>query len=473
MRSGIRIFITAVLAAVLFCSAIVPVFGADAPEITSSKSALLYCMESETVMFAKDKDLRLSPGVLTKLMVAVVALEEAENRGLTLDSVFTATREIINKTKGKHISMKNGERFRLRDLIAAIIHTDADDAAYVIAEGIADNDANFVELMNLKAEELGMENTVYYGVTATFDVRSYTTASDQIKLALHAMKIYELSQIAYEIRAVIPQTNKSDARYYGTTNYLRTTRVNADYYLSSSTGFICGTNGDAGYCGILTSRKDGLNYIAVVMGAENLTVKISDEKTETDEEGNEVVIPAEYKTIHFGLHEARALLVFGENAFNYVKAVSTATPIAELPVRLGNGIDKITVLPEFDLEVFVPDDINKEKDITYSYTLNSKHLTAPIKAGQRVGTLYVSYKGELLGEVPLVTKSNVEQNGYLMLLEKVKELLSTPFIIVLIAMTVFAAVFYVLSTAVTRQKRINEKKRQLEKSKHYLGDGEK
>jgi D-alanyl-D-alanine carboxypeptidase len=134
MRSAIRIFITAVLAAVLFCSAIVPVFGADAPEITSSKSALLYCMESETVMFATDKDLRLSPGVLTKLMVAVVTIEEVANRGLTLDSVFTATKEIINKTKGKHISMKNGENFRVRDLIAAIIHTDADDAAYVLAE---------------------------------------------------------------------------------------------------------------------------------------------------------------------------------------------------------------------------------------------------------------------------------------------------------------------------------------------------
>jgi D-alanyl-D-alanine carboxypeptidase (penicillin-binding protein 5/6) len=470
--SKIKPIITVLLSAVLFCSAFIPV-SADSPTLTSSKSAFLYCLESDTVLFTMNEDQKLSPGVLTKLMVAVVTIEEVANRGLTLDSKFEATKQIINKTKGKHISMKNGENFRVRDLIAAIIHTDADDAAYVLADGIADNEANFVELMNLKAEELGMTNTRYYGVTATFDILSYTTAEDQIKLASYAMKIYELSQIASEIRAVIPATNKSGARYYGTTNYLLTTRVNEDYYLASATGFICGTNGDAGYCGVLTSRKDGLNYIAVVMGAENLMVKISDEKTETDEEGNEVVVPAVYKTIHFGLHEARALLEFGENAFSYVKAVSTATPIAELPVRLGNGIDKVAVLPEFDLEVFVPNSIDKEKEISYSYVLDEDHLTAPIKAGQRVGTLYVKYKGELLGEVPLITKSNVEQNGYLMLLERIKELLSTPFIIVLIAMTVFAAIFYVLSTAVSRQNRINEKKRQLEKSKHYLGDGEK
>ena len=260
--TGVRILIIALLSAILFCSAFIPV-SAETPTLTSSKSALLYCLESDTVLFSKDEELSLSPGVLTKLMVAVVAIEEAENRGLNLDSTFTASKEIINKTKGKHISMKAGENFRLRDLIVAIIHTDADDAAHLIADGIADNDENFIELMNLKAEELGMENTAYYSVSATYDTRSYTTASDQVKLALHAMKMFNLSQIASEIRAVIPATNKSDARYYGTTNYLLTTRVNADYYLESSTGFICGSNGDAGYCGILTSRKDGLNYMHV------------------------------------------------------------------------------------------------------------------------------------------------------------------------------------------------------------------
>ncbi len=468
----IKTLLTAIMSAVLFCSAIIPA-SADSPVLTSSKSAFLYCMESDTVLYSMNETERMSPGVLTKLMVAVVAIEEVENRGINPSAPFTATKEIINKTKGKHMAMKSGEIFHIRDLISAIIHTDADDAAYIIADEIADSEENFVELMNLKAEELGMENTKYFRVTGTFDTRSYTTVADQAKLASYAMKIYMLSQIASEIRTVISATNKSEARYYGTTNYLLTTRVNEDYYLPSSTGFICGTNGDAGYCGILTSRKDGLNYIAIVMGAENLTVKISDEHTEIDEEGNEVVVPAEYKTIYFGLHEARALLEFGENAFSYIKAVSTATPIAELPVKLGSGRDKVAVLPEYDLEIFVPDDIDKEKDISYSYVLDVKHLTAPIKAGQRVGTLYVSYKGNLLGEVPLITKSNVEQNGYLMLLERVKELVTTPFFIVLIALTVFAAVFYVLSTAVTRQKHINEKKRQLEKSKHYLSDGEK
>lgn len=469
----VKIIFAVLLAASALLSSAVTVGAAEAPAVNSSKAAMLYCMESDTVLFSKNENERYAPGVLTKLMVAVVVADELANRGLTPESAFVASSLAIRSTRGPHIAMKSGEIFRVRDLLAAMIHVDADDAAYVAAEGIADTYENFVELMNQKAEELGMENTRYFSVTATEDEKSYTTASDQVKLACHAMKIQLLSEIAVEIRAVIPATNKSAARYYGTTNYLLTTRVNADYYLASSTGFICGTNGQAGYCGVLTSRKDGLNYVAVVMGAENVRVKVSDETVETDEEGNEVIVPPVYKTVHLGLAEARDLLTFGENAFFYIKAVSTSTPITDIPVRLGSGSDRVAVLPEHDLEVFVPETIDKDKEITYTYTLDSKSLTAPVKAGQVVGTLYVSYNGELLGEVPLVTRTNIEQNGYLVLLQKLKELMTTPFFIVIIALTLFTAVFYVLSTAVTRQKRINDKKRELEKSKHYLSDGEK
>lgn len=441
------------------------------PSILYSKGAMLYCLESDTVLFEKESNTRFAPGVLIKLMVAVTALDELENRGLTVDSYFTASKSAIRDTKGKHISMVAGEKFRISELIAVMLHADADDAAHVIAEEMADTYAAFVALMNEKAKDLGMENTEYFSVTGTFDTKSYTTAADQMKLASYAIKLHQIAETVYQIRAVIPQTNKSQARYYGTTNYLRTTRVNADYYLASSTGLICGTQGDAGYCGILSSRKDGLNYIAVVLGAENSRVLVSEEHTEKDENGNDVVVPAEYKTIYNGLSEARALLVYGESRFSYIKAVSTATPIVNIPVKLGAGIDKIAVMPEFDLEIFVPDYTDKEKEVSYTYVLDKKFLTAPVKAGQRVGTLYVSYKGELMGEVPLVTRNNVERDGLQLLFFRVKELLSTPFIIVLIILTVFAALFYILSTAITRQKKVDERKRDAEKSRRYLSSG--
>lgn len=447
--------------------------AAEKVEILSSKTAMLYCMESDTVLFTHNNTERVHPGVLIKLMVAIVALDEAENKGLNLDSSFTASREAIRNTKGKHISMQTGEQFRLYDLISVMLHTDADDAALVIAEEIADNSANFVELMNAKAADLGMKNTKYFSVTGTNDEKSYTTAEDQTILASFAIKLYTISEIAKQIRVVIPATNKSDTRYYGTTNYLISTRVNADYYFSHATGLICGSKAESGYCAILTSRKDGLNYIAVITGAENSRILVSEEREELDENGNPVIIPAEYKTIYHGLNEGRALLEWGESRFSYIKAVDTATPITDIPVKLGSGTDRVALLPEFDVEIFVPDDVDKEKEISFTYVLDRSSLTAPVKAGQRVGTLYVMYKGESIGEVPLITKTNIDRDGYLMLLERVRELASTPFFTMLIILTAFAAVFYVISTAVTRQQKLEKRRREAERGRHYLSSGDK
>ena len=447
--------------------------AAPAPELVSSDTAMLYCVESDTVLFSHNGDLKTKPGVLIKLMVALVAIEEAENRGMTLDSGFTASSKAIRDTRGKHISMKNGEVFRLRDLIAAMLHADADDAAHVIAEGIADDYKNFVELMNHKAKDLGMTSTEYFSVTGTEDEKSYTTAADQMLLAAYAIRIQELSDIARQIRAVIPKTNKSAARYYGTTNYLLSSRVNADYYLSTATGLIAGNQSTAGYCAIVTSRRDGLNYIAVITGAHTTRVLVKDEYESVDENGNPITVPAEYKTIYHGLSEGRELLTWAEKNFGYVKALNSATPIVDIPVKLGAGTDRVALMPQRDIEIFVSDDTDIKNEVSYSYVLNAESLTAPIKAGQVVGTLYVTYKGEKIGEVPLVARNNIERDGWLTVGNKIKELVSTPFFIVLLVLTLFAAVFYVIMTAVKRQKKETERKLLASRERRYLGTGNK
>ena len=401
-------------------------------------------------------------------MVAVVALDEAEKKGMTTESYLTASRTAIRATAGPHIAMKEGENFHLGDLIAIMLHTDADDAAHVIAEGMAGSFSAFVTLMNEKAASLGMNDTVFTNVTGTYDAGMVTTADDLLLLAIHAIRIPTLTEMASRYRVVIEKTNRSEARYYGTANYLISTRVNPDYYLSMATGLLCGSRSQCGYSIIATARKDGLNYIAIVTGAEIKRQIVTPERTETDAEGNTVVYPAEYKTIYEGLNEARSLLVWGEASFGYIKAVDRSTPIVEVPVRLAADVDSITLLPQFPLEVYVPNDIDREKEITYTYTLESTLLTAPVKAGERLGTLNVYYQGELLGEIPLITRNNVERSGVLTLLARLQELISTPFFLVLIGLVLFAAVFYVLSTAITRQRKAEEQRKQLERSKRYL-----
>ena len=471
IKRAFMLLLTAVLLTVSLPA--VSVKGADKPEILSSKSAILYCIESDTVLFSHLPSQRVMPGVMTKLMVAVVVLDELENKNLTLDSTVTASKKAISSTRGKHIAMKTGEEFVISDLISVMLHADADDAAHVLAEAIADDNKSFVALMNQKASDIGMTDTHYASLTATEDYDSYTTVSDQVLLASYALRNPDIAKLTNQIRAVVRKTNMSNARYYGTNNYLLSTRVEKDYYLSSATGMVCGNRTDAGYCAIVASRKDGLNYIAVTAGGVNSRVLVTEEYEDFDEDGNPITVPAVYKTIYHGLSEARSLLLYGEKSFSYVKAVDTATPIADLPVKLGLGIDKVALLPEFDLEIFVSNDSDLEKDITYNYVLDEESLTAPVKAGQRAGTLYVMYKGEKIGEVPLIVKTNIERDGFRMILKRAKALMKTPFFIVLTILSVFTVVFYVLSTAVTRQKKISERKRIAEREQRYLGSGKK
>ena len=295
-----------------------------------------------------------------------------------------------------------------------------------------------------------------------------TTTRDLLLLAKAAIANLTISETVSQIRIVIPATNKSEMRAYGNRNYLVSNRVSQDYYLPMATGMICGSTAEAGYCTIASGQKNGLTYIAIVTGAATSSVLVTPERTETDADGNSTTIPAVYKTVLHGLLEARTLLTWGESNFCYIYAVDRLTPIVELPVRLGKDIDATALMPGQAIEIFVPNDIDRAKDITYTYSLLREELIAPIRAGEVVGTLTVYYRGECLGEVPLIVGHNIEGSGLLTFLNRLSELASTPFFIVLILTIVFAAVFYVLATAVTRQNKRREAKREYDRQHRYL-----
>ena len=130
------------------------------------------------------------------------------------------------------------------------------------------------------------------------------------------------------------------------------------------------------------------------------------------------------------------------------------------------------------VQFYAPKDIRYEEvdiknDVSYHYVLNANSLTAPVKAGQVVGTLYVTYKGEKIGEVPLVARNNIGRDGWLTLGSRIKTLASTPFFIVLMFIIAFAIVFYVIATAVKNKKKEEERRRYETRERRYLGQGEK
>ena len=453
----------------LLSTLLLPTTAVTPPSVPTAESVLLYCVESDTVLYARDADRIVYPAALVKLMTALVVLEAAEEKAMAPDTLFTASVNAVTiGNMGLSMAVKVGEQIALEHLLGAMLLAGAGDAAAMLAEGVFGTVDACVERMNEKAAELGMTDTVYTNPNGFHDEAMVTTANDLLLLARAAMENTTITATVSQLRVVIPATNKSASRAYGTRNYLVSNRVSQDYYLPMATGMICGSTEEAGYCVIASGQKNGLNYLAILTGADTTSVLVTPERTETDADGNSVTTPAVYKTVLNGLQEARTLLLWGESNFRYIHAVDRATPIVELPVRLGKDVDAVTALPAETIEIFAPNDIDRAKDITYTYTLTEKALTAPVKAGTEVGSLSVFYQGEFLGEVPLIIGNNIEGSGWLTFLDRVGELAATPFFLVLIVAIAAAAVFYVLSTAITRQKRRAEAKRAYDKKHRYL-----
>lgn len=427
-----------------------PVCAVSDPGLSHSAASLVYCTEPDRVLYSSEAGKKVYPAALTKLMTVVLAAESIESGKMTADQLITASASAVSAAEGNNISIKIGEELKFRDLVGATILAGANDAALVIAEAVSGSVPEFVRLMNQRAEQLGMKDTVYTNPTGLHDGEMVTTANDLLILAKLAATKQFLSELFGSIRITIDATNMSGARSLGTRNYLVSTRVTTDYYLPMATGMICGSTYEAGFCVIASAQHDGLNYIAIVLGAD--TTRIQSAPAVTDETGS-VVTPAEYKYIMNGFVEAAKLLKWADGNFSYIKAVDGSTPVCQIPVRLADGIDSVALLPEYPVEIFVPNDIDRENDIQLEWTLDSETLTAPVQAGQKVGVLRVTYKGEFIGEVPLVVRTGITADGGLTVLDRIGQLMRTPFFTVILIAVAVCALIYVFGTAISRSRK--------------------
>ncbi len=447
------------------------------PTIISSKTAVVYCLESDTILYDKGIDDSVYPAAIVKLMTALVVYEKMAEMALTLESPLTVSRRAYDATTGNNISLQVGEVMPLGDLMTAMMIAGANDAALVLSEAIGGSIEDFVVLMNEKASEIGMTNTYFGNPTGIHHTAMRTTPRDLLKLTSYAIRIPYLTELCGTIRSVIPPTNRTaEERIVGTRNYLISDRVSTRYYKSMATGMICGSTQEAGYCAIATGRHDGLTYIAIITGAESHTELIQQGGPVLDEEGNivldtmgePVVNPPVYETVLEGLLDAGTLLTWADQNFSYKNIVDRFTAVMEIPVKLGQNTDSVTLMPLYPIERFVPNDIDMKKDVTFQCELYDEELSAPVKAGQEVGTLTVYYLGEEIGSVPLIVRNTIERSGGLTLLSGFMEILSTPFFLILGGMIAFTAVFYVITTAVSRQKKRTAARREYEKKTRYL-----
>ena len=410
-----------------------PSFAATMPNITAG-AYILMDMETGQVLAEKNADQRWSPASTTKIMTALVAIEKA-----SLEDEMTASDHAINSVGYDYVTagIKVGETLKFEDLLNLMMITSANEASNIIAENVSEDGTmrGFLSLMNNKAQELGLTGTHFNNSNGTEDENHYSTARDLGNLARVAMTNDIFREVVGKTELTYPDTNLRKHNEWKTghltyTNLLLNT--NSRYY-SKVTGIKTGYTDLAGRCLVSSAiNPDGLELVAVVLGAKN-----------------ETIFP-----------ESQSLLEYGFKNFSMQELVPKGKYIDRFEVADAVDAKKVEIITNSDIRRVLPvDKAELEKDLKVVKTFFEPFM-APITQGQVVGKMVYFYKDKAIGSVDLVAKEAIEKTTLAILRDKYKEIVSDErFIFGVKAAVGLIIVIVVLSYILRIIKRRNNRKK--------------
>ena len=435
-KKALSLALTALFFAAAFLSTGTPSYALDDPEVLHSKGSCIYSIDYGTFIYDKTADVPVYPAGTVKIMVALLTLEHYDD----LSSKITVTEEMLDGTVAGGL-FEVGEVLTVEQLLAEMTIGNSNDAALILAGAVAGNSGAFLQMMNSRAQELGMENTRYFNVTGIHTQPMKTTARDVALLTAEAAKHREYIDLTSSESYYSEATNKSPARTIRNRNVFVSTYYNLYYRIEAVTGLSFNYTGDAGYCMSLTATdKKGLSYVFVVMNSN-----------EAGAGENEIL----------GCDDAVTMMNWAFRNFSSVAVVDTGNMICEIPVTLSTNVDHVIALPDAKITALLPNDVNLDEAVKTEYTLKSETLTAPVSAGEVVGEMKVFVNGVEYGSANLIAKNNVNRSMWAYLGYRIGRFMSRP--IVITAAVIIALIIAVAGIAATvrhsrRAKRVRFKK---------------
>jgi len=340
----------------------------------NSKAAVLMDYQTGRVLYAHNEHEPLPPASVTKVMTLLLALEAVRDGKASLDDLVVAS-EYAASMGGTQIWLEPGERMPLRDLLYAIAVGSANDAAVAVAEHLGGTEQAFVEMMNAKAQALGMRNTRFANPSGL----PPQTVGKQGPHVMSAYDIALMSRYAVSLPGFLEYTSTWGpvVMRQGTLekpvlwNYNRMLRS-----YSGMDGIKTGMTSEAGYCLAATAARDGLRLIAVALGAPTAAARDED---------------------------IRRLLDFG---FSQLKAEIVAKKgdvLAEVDVIKGRE-KRLALVAGADLAVSMPRDSESRPETEIVF---ERRPVAPIEEGEVLAQLVARLDGEEVGRVPLMAERGV------------------------------------------------------------------
>ena len=353
-----------------------------------AKAALLYEVDSETMLYAYNADEKVYPASLTKVMTCLVALELCGD----LDEYVTVPESVIaNKDpNGSGMDLVAGEELSMIDLLYGLMVESANDAASTIAVHLCGSEEAFVRKMNQRASQLGCTQTHFENVHGLHHEEHYTTARDMGRIMVAALENEVFRKLYSTSSYMIDATNRSEERKMYTTNYMISEAIYQQYYDPRVIGGKTGFTTPAGRCLVTVSESGGMRLLCVMMGAE--PVETADGTGSADQ-------------AHFD--QTRKLIDYGFKNYMSAQVLSPNQTLGQFDVENSTAYLQGVVRESVDTLLPVNSDMST---IRYEYTLDRETLTAPIAEGESIGVVRVWLHTKCLAQQELYAAASVTKD---------------------------------------------------------------
>ena len=358
------------LMALLCALALWPVRAAAVELPITSRAALLMEKTTGQILYTQNEHEQLEPASVTKVMTLLLTMEAIDSGTIGYDDVVTVSAAAAGMG-GSQVYLAEGEQITVEELLKAVCVASGNDAAVALAEKVAGVHELFVERMNQRAAELGMEDTHFVNCTGLTAEGHVTSAHD---IALMSRELILRHPDIRRFTTIWMDTIRDGAFQLANTNKLIR-------FYDGATGLKTGYTASAGYCISATAERDGMELIAVIMKGPDKDTRNND---------------------------AKALLNYGFSTYTLVSAVPQEPP-APVPVVMGTA-DAVQPVAETENAAVLVEK-SKAGALTHTVTLEPQ-VTAPVTAGQKLGELTVLDGDTPLLTVPLTAAEDVARRGW-------------------------------------------------------------
>ena len=363
------IFFISFLLVFFFCGCT----NVSAIELTQySKSAVLIEPSTNTLIYDLNKDERLVPASMTKLMTMLLIMESIDEGKINLDDKVLISKNAASMG-GSQVFLEENSEIEVEQLLKGIAIASGNDAAVAMAEYIAGNTEEFVNMMNNKVKELGLKNTNFVNVHGLDAENHYSSAYDMSQIAIELLKYEKILEYTslYEEYLVKPD---------GTKTWLVNTNKLVRFY-EGVDGLKTGFTTNAKYCLTATGKKNNIRFVTVVMGVDT----------------------SEHRSV-----DTTSMLNYGFTNYKLNGIINKDDIVGEIDIKKGvvNKGSLSTIRNVYDL-------VKQNQDKNYSFVMNLNKITAPVTKGDVVGSMeIIDDSGKVIDIVEVVINESIDKHNF-------------------------------------------------------------